>query len=166
MVFADRSSEDTRATYDQLLQSHDGSELQQMRHRRKDGTIMPVEVTRRVLQTGEGTYIIGVERDMTERLRNEERLRSSYERFEMVSRATNDVVWDWNLITNQIWWNDNFQKLFGYQPQEVGAYAESWTSRIHPDDAPRIISNVVSPGRRATITNWLASPVRRTSMMP
>jgi PAS domain S-box-containing protein len=141
-VFPDRSPEDVRATYDRLLQSADGSELEQMRHRRKDGTMVPVEVTRRVLRSSEGTYIIGIARDMTERLRSEERLRSSYERFETVSRATNDVVWDWNLVTNQVWWNENFQKLFGYEPREIGAYAESWSSRIHPDDAPRIKSQV------------------------
>jgi diguanylate cyclase (GGDEF)-like protein/PAS domain S-box-containing protein len=141
-VFPDRSSEDMRAAYDRLLQSPDGAELQQMHHRRKDGSIVPVEVTRRVLRTGEGTYIIGIARDLTERLRSEERLRSSHERFEMVSRATNDVVWDWNLVTNQVWWNENFQKLFGYEPREVGAYAESWFSRIHPEDAARVKSQV------------------------
>lgn len=141
-VFPDRSIEDMRAAYDRLLRRPDGSELEQMRHRRKDGAVVPVEVTRRVLRTGDGTYIIGIARDMTERLRSEERLRASHERFEMVSRATNDVVWDWNLVTNQIWWNDNFQKLFGYAPQEVGAYAESWTSRIHPEDVARIKSEV------------------------
>jgi diguanylate cyclase (GGDEF)-like protein/PAS domain S-box-containing protein len=142
VVVPDRTPADLRAAYDRLLQSPDGSELQQMRHRRKDGTIVPVEVTRRVLRTGDGTYIIGIARDLTERLRNEERLRSSHERFEMVSRATNDVVWDWNLVTNQVWWNDNFQKLFGYEPREVGAYAESRLTRIHPEDAPRIKSEV------------------------
>ena len=141
-VIPDRSLEDLRAAYDRLLQRPDGAELQQMRHRRKDGSLVPVEVTRRVLRTGEGTYIIGIARDLTERLRNEERLRSSHERFEVVSRATNDVVWDWNLVTNQVWWNDNFQKLFGYASQEVGAYADSWLSRIHPEDLPRVKSEV------------------------
>lgn len=141
-VFPDRSAEDMRAAYDKLLQDPHGSELLQMRHRRKDGSIVPVEVTRRVLRTGEGTYIIGIARDLTERLRSEERLRASHERFEMVSRATNDVVWDWNLVTNQVWWNENFQRLFGYAPQEVGAYADFWISRIHPDDAARVKSQV------------------------
>ncbi len=142
VVFPDRSPEDMRAIYDRLLQSADGAELQQMHHRRKDGSIVPVEVTRQVLRTSEGTYVIGIARDLTERLRNEERLRSSHERFEMVSRATNDVIWDWNLVTDQIWWNDNFQKLFGYEPREVGAYADSWRSRIHPEDAARVKSQV------------------------
>jgi diguanylate cyclase (GGDEF)-like protein/PAS domain S-box-containing protein len=91
---------------------------------------------------GEATYIIGVARDITERLRAEERLRATHERFEIVSRATNDVVWDWNLETDQVWWNENFQKLFGYEAREVGAYAEAWTSRIHPEDAAGVKSEV------------------------
>jgi diguanylate cyclase (GGDEF)-like protein/PAS domain S-box-containing protein len=142
IVFPDRSPEDIRAAYDRLNRSDHGAELLQMRHRRKDGSVLPVEVTRRVLRTDEGTYIIGIARDLTERVRSEAQLRASHERFEMVSRATNDVVWDWDLVTNQIWWNENFQKLFGYEPQETGADAESWTSRIHPEDAPRIKSQV------------------------
>ncbi|MDH5578998.1 MAG: PAS domain S-box protein, partial [Betaproteobacteria bacterium] len=77
-VLPDRSLEDMRAAYDRLLQSPQGSELQQMRHRRRDGTIVPVEMTRRVLRTDEGTYIIGIGRDMTERLRGEEQLRASH----------------------------------------------------------------------------------------
>ena len=141
-VLPDRSLEDMRAAYDRLLQSPQGSELQQMRHRRRDGTIVPVEVTRRVLRTDEGTYIIGIGRDMTERLRGEEQLRVSHERFEMVSRATNDVVWDWNLVTDQVWWNENFQTLFGYKPHEIGAYADFWRSRIHPEDSARVRSQV------------------------
>ncbi len=142
VLFADRSREDLRAQYEQLLEQDAGEALVRMHHRRKDGSMVPVEITRRVLRTPEGRYIIGIARDLTERLRSEERLRSSHERFEMVSRATSDVVWDWNLVTNEVWWNENFQKLFGYESQEVGAYADSWTSRIHPEDAPRVKSQV------------------------
>ena len=69
-----------------------------------------------------------------ERLQAEERLQQSVERFEIVARATNDVVYDWNLLTDQLWWNENFRMVFGYELQEVGAYADAWTSRIHPDD--------------------------------
>src|SRR3970040_565502 len=73
-------------------------------------------------------------RDITERLQSEERLQQSLERFEIGARATNDVVYDWNLVTDQLWWNENFRTVFGYEPYEVGAYVDSWTSRIHPED--------------------------------
>jgi diguanylate cyclase (GGDEF)-like protein/PAS domain S-box-containing protein len=91
----------------------------------------------------------GVARDVTRSFeavvalrRSEEHLRASHERFEIVSRATNDVVWDWNLVTDEIWWNENFRTLFGYGPDEIGDHVDSWTSRIHPEDLGRIKAEV------------------------
>ena len=75
---------------------------------------------------------------VSERIGAEERLQQSLERFEIVARATNDVVWDWNLVTDQLWLNDNFCSVFGYAPADVGAYVDAWTNRIHPDDVARV----------------------------
>lgn len=77
-----------------------------------------------------------------ERKRNEEALRLSQERFELVTRATSDAIWDWNLETNELWWNEGFQKLFGYPPEEVGNDIASWEARLHPDDAERVIRDI------------------------
>ncbi|MDH3320532.1 MAG: EAL domain-containing protein, partial [Betaproteobacteria bacterium] len=116
-----------------------------------DGKAHYLSVSGEPVFSADGTFrgYRGVAKDVTHHMgavmalrESEERLRSSHERFEIVSRATNDVVRDWNLVTDQVWWNENFQKLFGYAPQEIGAHAESWTSRIHPEDAPRIKSQV------------------------
>ena len=88
---------------------------------------------------------------VNERIGTEERLQQSLERFEIVARATNDVVWDWNLVTDQLWLNDNFCSVFGYAPAEVGAYVDSWTSRIHPDDVARVreeIRSAIERGER------------------
>src|SRR5439155_920809 len=84
----------------------------------------------------------GTGRDITARLKAEERLQQSLERFEIVARATNDVVWDWNLLTDQLWWNDNFCGVFGYDAAEVGAFIDSWTARIHPEDAARVKQDI------------------------
>ncbi|HOW85221.1 MAG TPA: histidine kinase N-terminal 7TM domain-containing protein [Candidatus Aminicenantes bacterium] len=61
-----------------------------------------------------------------------QRLQESLERFELVNRATSDVIWDWDLRTGAIWWNDNFERLFGGPARRD---YEAWTGRIHPDDA-------------------------------
>ncbi len=45
-----------------------------------------------------------------------EALRESDERFQLVARATKDTIWDWNLLTNEIWWNDNFPQMLCYSP--------------------------------------------------
>lgn len=76
--------------------------------------------------------------DATERLQAAEALRRSEERFKLVARATNDAVRDWDLTTGEVWWNETFYDAFRHHRDEVSRGLESWTDRIHPDDAERV----------------------------
>jgi PAS domain S-box-containing protein len=71
-----------------------------------------------------------------------QKLRDSLERFELANKATFDVVWDWDLRTDALWWNEHFQSLFGYSPEEIEPGIESWTNRIHPEDRDRVVSGI------------------------
>jgi two-component system CheB/CheR fusion protein len=70
----------------------------------------------------------------------------SEERFRLVSKATNDTVWDWNMISNNVWWSDNFYTVYGYA--RAGTNNRTfWLENIHPDDRMRVkqsISRAVS----------------------
>lgn len=83
--------------------------------------------------------------------RSAQALHETNQRFVIVTRATTDVIWDWNLDTNSLWWNENFQTVFGYPAETIGTALESWTSRIHPDDVRRVedsIHHVIEEGGR------------------
>jgi PAS domain S-box-containing protein len=80
--------------------------------------------------------------EVGERRVAEESLRRSEERFQLLSRATNDTLWDWNLLTNDLWWNEHFFTMFGYREDEIELNVESWVSRVHPDDAERVGAEV------------------------
>lgn len=71
-----------------------------------------------------------------------EKLSVSEERFALVSKATNDAVWDWDFAQNTIWWNDGFSKLFGYPREELEPGPESWTLRIHPDEVEQVAHDI------------------------
>jgi two-component system cell cycle sensor histidine kinase/response regulator CckA len=81
-------------------------------------------------------------KERIQRQRAEEALRKSEERFQFATRATNDVIWDWDLLTNNFWRNENFNRVFGYRPEEIEPGVESWTNRIHPEDRDRVISGL------------------------
>ena len=107
--------------------------------------------TRRWLEThslplrsprGDIHSVLGITRDVTKRKRAEQALRESQERLQLVARATNDAVWDWDLVTDALWWAEGFQKMFGYAPEEIEPGAESWYSRLHPDDRERVITGI------------------------
>ena len=77
-----------------------------------------------------------------ERKQIEKTLSDSDERFQLVTRATNDAIWDWNLQTNQVWWNRAVQTMFGYTSEEVEQTANWWYEHIHPDDRERIVAGI------------------------
>ena len=68
-------------------------------------------------------------------------LRESEERFQLVARATNDAIWDWDIATNAVWWNESIQ-IFGYSRDEVGKDSYWWQEHIHPEDKHRVVSGV------------------------
>lgn len=73
-----------------------------------------------------------------ERAEVEAALRQSEERYRLVIRATNDVIWDWDLEANRITWNEAASDQFGYGPAELGSTVEDWYRYIHPDDRDRV----------------------------
>ncbi|MGH8727955.1 MAG: PAS domain S-box protein [Burkholderiales bacterium] len=79
-------------------------------------------------------------RDISERRRAEQNLRESEERFKIVASATNDAVWDWDLVTNKVTWNEGIRILFGYTERED--QRAWWIARIHPEDRERALSEI------------------------
>src|SRR5438128_3111233 len=96
------------------------------------------------LRSKEGAILgtIGVAFDVSERTRTEESLRRSEERFLLLGRATNDVVWDWDLQTDGMWMNDNLAAMFGYRAEDVEANGTWWVGRLHPDDREPVGTSV------------------------
>lgn len=108
---------------------------------RKDGSHVPLIIGGAALREHPGSGVAFV-LDITEQKKVQQRLALSEERFRLVSKATNDVIWDWDLINKSIWWNEGFRTLFGYKPEEVEPGPESWYNRIHPDDMQRVIAGI------------------------
>jgi len=88
-----------------------------------------------------------------ERERTMARLRESDERFQIVSRATNDAVYDWDLVGKTIWWNEAVSTIFGYRLEEVNPSESWWADRIHPSERDRVLADMREQINRGA-NNW------------
>lgn len=94
-----------------------------------------------VLATAVLLYAV-LRRSFSRRRRAETIAREHAERFELVARASNDAIWDWNLGTDALWWGAGFTALFGYEKDEVEPTIESWSRRLHPEDRERVLNGI------------------------
>jgi PAS domain S-box-containing protein len=86
--------------------------------------------------------LVGICQDISERKQAEDQLRRSDERFQIVARATNDAIWDWDLGADSLWWNQGITTLFGYAAGNLGAEATWRSDRIHPGDRARVAAEL------------------------
>ena len=93
-------------------------------------------------------------RDVTAQRQAVQMLRISEERFEKISKATADAMWDWDLQSDKVWWNDGMQTLFGYCPEELEPDARSWASRVHPEDHDRVTRAIEAVIQAAGAEYW------------
>ena len=62
-------------------------------------------------------------------------IKESNERYDIVSKATSDTIWDWKIQEDSMTWNKGIEKIFGYNKDHVGNSSEWWFENIHPEDS-------------------------------
>ena len=111
---------------------------------KKDGSIIVVSLTISPVLDSTGK-IIGVSkiaRDITEQKKTEEAIRISNERYNLVAKATNDSIWDWDINTGKVTRTGNgFTALFGYKIEQANDDNLFWTKLVHPNDLDRILAS-------------------------
>lgn len=87
---------------------------------------------------GSTGYLSTMMRDLSAQRRHEAAVHESSERFRLVARVTDDVIWDLNLLTSELWWSDAMETVYGHRRTGRDPSLAFWTSHLHPDDAERV----------------------------
>ena len=79
--------------------------------------------------------------DLTEDRRLQAELRRSEERLALAVEASNDGLWDWNLLTSETYYSPAYFSMLGYAPEEfVGATSYAcWVDLLHPEERDRTL---------------------------
>lgn len=89
-----------------------------------------------------GLYTWGIGVDITDKMMARKALETSEKRFATISKATNDAVWDWDLSTNELHWNDGITQLFGHPNDKIEKNIHWWEKNIHPEDLDRVVNRI------------------------
>ena len=73
-----------------------------------------------------------------------QQLKESEERYRLVLEGVNDGIWDWDLIENDVYWNDRLLEIIGLSRDQFGCTMDALYSRLHPDDKDGIIRAIAS----------------------
>lgn len=92
----------------------------------------------RVGDDGTITGAIGIFEDITERKAAEQELRETKERLDLAVEGAELGVWDWDVETDMVAFNDQWATMLGLSPDEVEGHFDTWAERLHPDDADRV----------------------------
>ncbi|VVP69164.1 Sensor histidine kinase RcsC [Pseudomonas fluorescens] len=64
------------------------------------------------------------------------------ERYRLAAKATNDAIWDWDLSSNQVLWNDALGEAYGHRLADADLSGDWWIANIHPEDRERIFTSI------------------------
>jgi diguanylate cyclase (GGDEF)-like protein/PAS domain S-box-containing protein len=74
----------------------------------------------------------------------QEALRESEERYALAARGANDGLWDWNLVTNAVYFSPRWKSMLGFGEDEIHDRLEEWFGRIHDADRDRVKEEIAA----------------------
>jgi PAS domain S-box-containing protein len=74
----------------------------------------------------------------------EQKLKDSEKRWQLVLEGNNDGIWDWDCLTNAVFFSTRYKTMLGYEENELAPNVDSWIKLVHPDDFSRVMSIVES----------------------
>ena len=91
---------------------------------------------------GKVVKLKGTFQDITQLKQAEEKYKESVIKLKEAVTAGNIGLWDWDLVTNQVFYSAEWKSQIGYAEDEIADDFEEWRTRVHPDDLDRTIEKV------------------------
>ncbi|MDO9326682.1 MAG: PAS domain S-box protein [Methanoregula sp.] len=107
---------------------------------RKDGQKRWMLISARAIRDSQGTFegSFGMLTDITDRKAAEESLRHTSERLSLALLAGGIGIWELDLVTNGLIWDDPMFQLYGVTRGTFSSTFEAWRAAVHPDDRAQV----------------------------
>ena len=107
-------------------------------HRRKDGSVFPVEIRLSSLAPAQPEFMLAIARDITERKQTDQALQETSERLTHMLANSPTVIYALKVTGNQvtpIWISENIEAVLGFRA-EAALHPDWWLEQVHPQDRP------------------------------
>lgn len=123
---------------------------------KRNGDEFPIELTVIPIKQGEELFFCAFIRDITERKKSETKILQANERFEIVTQATNDAIWDWNIKEKTFFRSQNIKKFFGEDTPSNLNENQFWNNKFHPDDVEKTKKSLSDALENHLVSRWEA----------
>lgn len=114
------------------------------KHRLANGNIKDVEVYSGPIELDGQLYIYSIIHDISERVTIEKEKNEIKERLNLALEGSSDGLWDWDLVTNKVYFSPRYKEMLGYVDDEFLNSLETFEEHLHPDDKERALYFVYS----------------------
>ena len=149
MTLKDISAHEEMSSFKETAEATRGNE-HIWKHRKKNGDEVYVEIRASDFTYNDQRALLVMITDITAVInaeaslkRTNEEYRLANERYDIVANATHDLIWDWNLETNEIYRDPKgLWKVYGIKNNQTIKHINDWLERVHHEDLPRV-QNVI-----------------------
>lgn len=134
-----------------------------------------------ILRAADGlpTHFIVLVNDITERKKIEEVLRTvnetlerrvaertvqlaeANERFEWVTKATYDGIWDWDVVHDTAYFSPRWKEMHGFQEADNLKPSQKWSEGIHPDHRSQVMAKLHAYWEKELSEFWMEYRIQR-----
>jgi len=111
-------------------------------HKRKNGSLYPVEVHLQLVTEGNNKRFLAIVLDITERKKAEKDLLATSERLLLATTAAKMGIWDWDIVNNTLSWDKRMYEMYGIEAQFFSGAFSAWQKGVHADDIERASEEV------------------------
>jgi PAS domain S-box-containing protein len=110
----------------------------------KDGKIKTLRSISHVHRDEHGIpiYMVGTERDITDKQNLIDRLRHSDHLYKQAQQLAHIGNWSWHLHSGKVEWSDELYRIFGLEPQSIQLDLDTYSSLLHPEDREMVLATV------------------------
>ncbi len=129
---------------DALTKNVDSFVHKPYRVRHKEGHYIWVDDTTVLLKNEEDVVLefLGYIRDISEIKRSEDKLREINARYEFAIDGSNDGIWDWNILTNEVYYSPRWKEILGYSSHELMNDFSTFEKLCHAEDLILLMHNI------------------------